>query len=484
MRKFIARYNAEAMRSKVFHRFTLLAPALLLASASMPMWATEAATWQSGDLSLKATTSVRNNGEHSRLESSVQVQRELDGGRLQLEYAHRQERQDGNQCAMSGGSAGCVFDPFYRNGQNTDRLNVAGEFNLNERLKAATSAQWQKGVADLDDLHVDRREVTRRVIDAKSEFQLSRHVGLEANAKDQWDSGDEFQHRDLKNQWETLQSWRQLQAHWVPSKAGRMSVGWTQSGDSTVRGQERAQDRSVAGWFAGWKLNVSEKLGFDGRIAQKNHSEFGSQDEGQLSLKRKLSDDREVIASARATYKVPSLYELNFPSRGDLGQVPERWESLQTTLRGKSWSVDAAVHHVKPDRDTLPNTMNGIEVGSSLKVGDTTLRANAISFDIATQDGLQLAHRVRHSGRVMVDRDLGKASVGVTVNAFGKRFLDDLNSHAVDGHARVDLRTAFDITPNVRLDAGINNVFNRRADAIGWYDQPGRQLQFNFRINQ
>ena len=470
------------MRSKVVLNFARLAPALLLASSFA--WGAEGSTWQNGELTFKTTTSAKNNGNQSRLEGSVQVQRELDGGKLQLEYAHRQERKDGNQCAMVGGSAGCIFDPFYRNGQNTDRLNVAGEFELNDRLSTATSAQWQKGIADLDDTNLDRREVTRRVIDAKSEYQISEHVSLEANFRDQWDAGDEFQYRDLKNQWETLQSWRQLQAHWVPSKSGRMSIGWSANEDLNVRGDERAEDRKVVGIFAGWKFKLSEKLGVNGRIAQNRHSDFGTQDEAQLTLHRKLSGERELVTSARATYKVPSLYELNFPHRGDLGTTPERWQSLQTTLRGKAWSVDAALHKVMPENDAMPNAMNGIEVGTSWKRGDTTLRANVISFDIMASNGMQLPLRVRNSGRVMLDRELGRASVGMTVNGFGQRFLDAGNTQSVDGHTRVDLRTAFELTSKLRLDAGINNVFDRRTDAVGWYDQPGRQLQFNFRLNQ
>ena len=470
------------MRSKVVLNFARLAPALLLASSFA--WGADGSTWQNGELTFKTTTSAKNNGEKSRLEGSVQVQRELDGGKLQLEYSHRQERQDGNQCAMVGGSAGCVFDPFYRNGQNTDRLKAAAEFKLNDRLSAATSTQWQKGIADLDDANLDRREVTRRVIDAKSEFKVSDHVALEANFKDQWDAGDEYQFRDLKNQWETLQSWRQLQAHWIPSRSGRMSVGWTSSEDINVRGGERVDDRKVVGVFAGWKLKLSEKLGINGRIAQNHHSEFGTQDESQLTLQRRLSNERELVTTARAAYKVPSLYELNFPHRGDLGTTPERWKSLQTTLRSKAWSIDAALHEVTPDQEVLPDAMRGIELGTSWRHGVTTLRANVISFDVNTPDGTQLPLRVRNSGRVMLDREIGKVSVGVTVNGFGKRFLDDANTQKVDGHSRVDLRTAFDLSSKVRLDAGINNVFDRRTDAVGWYEQPGRQLLFNFRLNQ
>ena len=470
------------MRRNVALRIALLAPAFLLASPFA--WAADESTWQSGELIFKATTSAKNDGGKSRLEGSVHVQRELDGGKVQLEYAHRQERQDGNQCAMTGGSAGCVFDPFYRNGQNTDRLKAAAEFKLNDRLTTATSAQWQKGIADLDDTHLDRREVTRRVIDAKSEYQVSDHVALEVNFKDQWDAGDEYQFRDLKNQWETLQSSRQLQAHWVPSNSGRMSLGWTANEDVNVRGDQRAEDRKVVGIFAGWKLKLSEKFGINGRIAQNRHSEFGTQDESQLTLQRHLANERELLTTARAAYKVPSLYELNFPHRGDLGTTPERWKSLQTTLRSKAWSIEAALHEVTPDQEVLPDAMRGIELGTTWRHLDTTLRANVIAFDVNTPEGTQLPLRVRNSGRVMLDREIGNVSVGVTVNGFGKRFLDDANTQKVDGHSRVDLRTAFDLSSNVRLDAGINNVFDRRTDAVGWYEQPGRQLQFNFRLNQ
>ena len=458
-------------------------PALALLSAGA--WAAEPVTsWTNGDLTFKATTLGGPGGDRSKVGGSVQIQRQLNAGQVQLDYTHRQERQDGQYCAVAGGNTGCVFDPLYRNGQDTDTLGVLGELRPSDRFKTTARAQWHRGVSDLDDPHVDRREVTRRLIDAKSEFKVNEHVSLATHIKDQWDQGDESSQGERTRQWQTLQSSREMQAHWTPSKSGRMSIGWSETQDMNVRGDDRSDARRVDGWFANWRATLSKKLGLTGRFAQKNHSDFGEQDESQVTLTRQLDGGRHLTASARSTYRVPSLYELNFPNRGDLGQTPERWNTMQTTFSGKDWSLNAALHRVSSQRDIESDPVRGVELGSSYRHGDLTLRTNVTSFDVTGPDGLQLPHRVHNSGRIMVDKDMGRATVGLTVNGFSKRYLDAANQRVVNGHARVDVRTGFDITDKVRLDAGLSNVFNQRSETVGWYDQPGRQLQFNFRITQ
>ena len=239
---------------------------------------------------------------------------------------------------------------------------------------------------------------------------------------------------------------------------------------------------------------------------------FGAQDV-QLSLRR---DDNEqfdihgtggaawgyalgkglrLTAAYGTAFQAPTFNELYFPGFGNPNLRPEESRSLEFGLNGRPgwgrWSLNAFETRVGDliafDASLFaPNNIDqarirGLEAVLGTRLDGWELNANLTLLDPENRsgganDGNVLPRRARQSLRLDADRRFGSYGFGATLLAVGKRYDDLANTRELGGYATVDLRAEYALARDWRLQARVENLFDKDYETAAFFNQPGRSL--------
>ncbi len=204
-----------------------------------------------------------------------------------------------------------------------------------------------------------------------------------------------------------------------------------------------------------------------------------------------------VSASYGTAYKAPTFNELYFPGFGNATLSPERSRSYEVGVSGQhplgNWSVNGYLTYITNliafDIDIFaPNNIDqarilGMEMTADARIFDFDILANFTFLNPENQgggmnDGKLLARRAETIFRLDVDRRWGDFSFGSTMTAEGRRFDNASNSRRVGGYVTLDLRAEYEFFEQVRLQAKVNNVLNKRYKTVAGFNQDELNLFF------
>jgi vitamin B12 transporter len=231
------------------------------------------------------------------------------------------------------------------------------------------------------------------------------------------------------------------------------------------------------------------------------YSDFGSHGTGDLAWSYRIDDTWGLRASYGTAFRAPTFNELFFPADpffgggGNPDLSPERSRNLEAGLSLASGSHELAVNAfdnrirdlIVLDSNFVPQNasrarITGWEAGWSWS--ETEWRVAASYTWLHTRDeetDNRLPRRARHSGRVDLDRDLGRLTLGTSLIGQGRRYDDQANTVPLPGYATLDLRAAYQIHPRWRASAAWSNVLDRDYETVAGYPQPGQALQVEIR---
>lgn len=254
--------------------------------------------------------------------------------------------------------------------------------------------------------------------------------------------------------------------------------------------------RTDTGAFAQYQASFDEHE-LQLSLRHDDDEQFGEHTTGGAAWGWRFTPGLRASASYGSAFRAPSFNELYFPNFGNPDLGPEKARSTEIGLDGRhphwSWSLHAyhteiddliATVLVDPDNFVFApvNVAEARIVGVEAVVG-TRLAAWRVQTTLSwldpedrsggASDGKVLRRRAKESGRIDVDRDFGRGSLGASIVAVGKRYEDAANTQTLAGYATLALRGEWHLLPAWTLQASIGNALDKDYETARDYNQPG-----------
>ena len=233
------------------------------------------------------------------------------------------------------------------------------------------------------------------------------------------------------------------------------------------------------------------------RIRRLHDEQFGNRNTGNLAWGYQAGASTRINASYGTAFKSPTFNDLYFPGFSNPNLRPEKSESFEIGMTGEAGTLDWDARAYRTNIEDLivfdlatflpgnvnEAVINGLELAASGNVLGWTTRA-AVTFldaeDNAT--GNDLPRRARRNLRLDVDRDVGKAGLGLTFLAQSSRYDDNANTIRVGGFGVFNLRGSYKLERRLTLEGRLDNVFDKNYQTVDTYNTAGRSLFLGLRL--
>ena len=219
---------------------------------------------------------------------------------------------------------------------------------------------------------------------------------------------------------------------------------------------------------------------------------YGNNTTGNIAWGFDLPYGMRLIPSYGTAFRAPTFNDLYYPgfsSNPDL--KAEKSRNMELELKGSykasSWSVSA----FRNDMDdmiaydsTAKRTENiekaritGLELSAITNMAGWGIRASATFLDPENRSGAYkgktLYRRATQLFTLDADRQFNQWSFGGTIRAQNKSWNNQANTQRVAGFATVDIRTAYQITKELKAEAKATNLLDKKySTSLGYRDEP------------
>ncbi|EKF75510.1 TonB-dependent receptor protein [Alcanivorax hongdengensis A-11-3] len=235
---------------------------------------------------------------------------------------------------------------------------------------------------------------------------------------------------------------------------------------------------------------------------------YGEKTTGAAALGYQFLDHYRARLSYGTAFKAPTFNDLYYPDSppyyySNPNLKPESSASTEAGLRGQYqyWYWDLALYQTRIDDmityDASAATslnvdkarIKGGELAMGLEWQDWRLRAAFSALD-PRDDATDnvLIRRAQRTGRLDVDRHLGRLTLGGTASFQGHRYNDAANQQRLPGYGLVDLRARWQLTRQWYTQLTVKNVLDKRYSTsknfAGWnYLNAGRSVFMSVRYD-
>lgn len=334
-------------------------------------------------------------------------------------------------------------------------------------------------------------------------FGLSASTGrlgfwqLRARAGRHVDDQDSFADESRYSRFDTQRDTLFVANDFFVGNTTTVTLGADQTNDELSSSTDYAEDsRRNQALFAQINTTVGDELDIQGAVRRDFNEQFGTANTGSLDLGYALTDAWTLTAGHGTSFTAPSFNLLYYPfGFGNPDLEPER---TRTSRAGFDWergpyALEFSAFRSKVRGFITPGenpenieraTIEGAELTGSLGL-DAWNAAAALTY-LSTEDersGNRLPRQPRWSGRFDLDRDFGNYSLGVSLRG---QTDSEGGSYAQDneGFVTADLRGAYRIDRDWRLEARIENLFDRDYQVVHGYNQPPRGVFVSLRYGR
>jgi len=403
--------------------------------------------------------------------------------------------------------AGCgtdTPDPD-RDGYLNHSLSLRGGLALGDALDLEGHALRGEGENDYDGDFVDRSETTQQVVGAALRWRPGEAVAIRFAGGRNRDASDDFLRGAASGAFVSDRDSASVQADLALAAGQVLTVGadWLRdradyadaySAYTAHRGN-RAAFAQYQGSFA--TGTVTHSLQASARLD--DNDQFGGHTTGSAAWGLEFGAGWRVSAGYGSAFKAPTFNELYYPYFGNPALRPESSDSWELGLGWRGARAGVRVDGFRTEVDDLisydaarfmaDNIDRGRLQGAELTVDTTllgwTLAASASVVDSENRSGpnagRELPRRARHSARIDLDRAFGDLRLGLTGTAEGRRYDDAANTLRVGGHALLDLRAEYALSPAWTLQGRLSNALDQPYRTVAYYDQPGREWSLTLR---
>jgi vitamin B12 transporter len=417
-----------------------------------------------------------------------------------LEATH--DQTDGiNSCRVGAAEAGaaCFADQPDRDGYRNNALTLAGGYRFDAQWDADVHLFRSEGHNDYDGTFSDSDDSVTQMLGGKLRYRPSQNVALSLSLGSSGDFSQDYLQGVYVDHFDTHRTLGSLQAD-IGAAGGLYSVGLDWVRDSVDSSTAFAQDlRTNRGLFGQWQQSFgSQSLQLSAR--RDESSQFGGKTTGSALWGWDFAEHLRLTASYGTAFKAPTFNDLYYPGYGNPLLKPETSRNAELGLRDTHdwgfWSLNVFRNNVSNlityDASTqAPANIDRARIRGAEAVLGTTVAGWAVNAtatwldprDVAASvaDGSVLPRRARQMARLDLDRSFGALSIGGSWYVAGRRYDDLANQHPLGGYALTDLRVAYALNRDWRLQLALNNVFDKNYETAWFYNQPGRNAMLTVR---
>ncbi|GAB1596965.1 TonB-dependent vitamin B12 receptor [Lysobacter claricitrinus] len=437
-------------------------------------------------------------GSRDTYEASAGFGGRVGRGWFGADYSH-QETRGFDSCRgfldpVTFDGAGCFANEPDRDGYTRDSMSLRGGVDINDAWKADASALRAEGDNEYDGFY-NRSKVVQQVVGGGVTWTPSTNASLHLQAGRNRDASDNFSNDVFLGDFASNRDTASLQGDFTVATGQRMSAGveWqrdeVQSTTDYVLKQriDRAGFLQYQGDFGAFDVQASAR--------HDDNEQFGGHSTGNLAVGFEFASQWRATLGAGTAFKAPTFNELYYPfGFGNPDLQPESSRSIEAGLAWNSPNAGARLDLYQTNVDDLisysaatfrPENISRARLRGAELSGNTTLAGWVASGSVSWvdaknhsdgADGLLLPRRARESARLDLDHDFGAFRFGVTAAGEGARYDDLGNTRRLGAFATFDLRAEYAFTPALRLQARLENVFDRTYETVEYYRQPGRGL--------
>lgn len=311
------------------------------------------------------------------------------------------------------------------------------------------------------------------------------------------DASKNFKDETFSSRFDTRRSQASWQNELTLAEGHQLVGGYDYLYDEALSSTRYARGSRVnQAVFVQYLANIGD---FDLQLAGRHdkNEQYGRHNTGSAAVGYAISPALRLRASYGTAFKAPSFNDLYYPGAGNPDLQPEKSRSSELGASGKvgnfSWEASLfrtevsnliAWAPISPGSAIwIPSNvskarMTGLELGARQVLGKTTL---GISATVQNPESLAegsnydnlLVRRARHSARLDADHQLGRWSLGASLNGVGSRFDDAANKVKLGGYATTDLRAEYSVDKAWRVQTRIENLFDKRYQTAYGYHQAG-----------
>jgi vitamin B12 transporter len=254
----------------------------------------------------------------------------------------------------------------------------------------------------------------------------------------------------------------------------------SESNHKTSLKKERNNDGLLIGYLG--------KLGnhhLQASLREDHNTQFGNYTTGGAGYGYRISPEWRITASYGKAFKAPTFNQLYFPNFGDPSLAPEKSDNVEAGVKytGQNFNAGITIFENKI-RNLIANagpatagcTFGGfcpINVGK-VEILGTTIDGNwdltdnlVLSGNLTVQSPRDeesdqlLVRRGNRYGTVNMMHTWGSLQWGTEITGSSTRYNDTSNTKAMKGYMLVNLTANYKLSPEWKLEARANNVFDK-----------------------
>ena len=405
-----------------------------------------------------------------------------------------------NTCSGEPLVGGCFVDQPDEDGYTNQNGALSAGWRFSDRLSVEADVLRSEGDVDYDGSAFagNRNKTILQVARLKARAQPLEAWTSTLELGRSWDKSRVFFEQDFMNRFDTQRDSLGWQNDILLGAGQQLTLGLDHRRDQVSTKPALSQDTrdntgvygQYLGHFGGADLQLS--------LRQDEDSQFGSHNTGNAALGYQLDNGLRLIASYGTAFKTPTFNDLYYPGFGNPNLKPEQSWSAEFGVSGTHpwgrWAANLyqtqvddliAITQVTPGLYLPENVdrsrIRGLELWSTAELGGWIMDANLTLLDPRNESagpdkGNLLARRPQQTFRFDLDRQFGRIGLGGSLFVAGRRFDDAANRIRLDGFSLVDLRADYAFSKALRLQAGIENLFDQEYETVAYYNQPGRTL--------
>jgi vitamin B12 transporter len=413
-----------------------------------------------------------------------------------------------NACRVGAAEAGaaCFADQPDKDGYRNNSLSLRGGYRFSDEWDGDAQFFRAEGHNEYDGTTSDSADTVSQVAGGRLHYHPATNVDVSLGLGQTADMSRDFLHNDYVDRFDTRRSLGSLQAD-VGAGGGLYTVGFDWQRDKVTSSEDFDLTRRIdRGVFAQWQQTFGSQS-LQASVRHDDNSQFGSKNTGSLLWGWDFAQGLRLTASYGTAFRAPTFNELYYPDYGYAKLKPESSQNLEVGLRGEHgwghWSLSVFRNNVN---DLIAYDSTLIDAthpyGAPNNIGHARIRGaeGSVGGDLAgwawqasatwldprdesagAEHGNLLPRRARQNARFDLDRSFGALSVGGSWYVAGKRYDDVANQDRLGGYALTDLRVAYALDRDWKLQLALNNVFDRRYETAWFYNQPGRNYMLTVR---
>lgn len=261
--------------------------------------------------------------------------------------------------------------------------------------------------------------------------------------------------------------------------------------------------RNNDGYYVGYLAGIGNHT-IHANYRSDHNSRFGTNDTHGIAYGYRINDNWRTSVSYGKAFKAPTFNDLYSPFGSNPNLAPEKSENIEAGLRYENDNTQASItlyenkvrNLIALDASFIPfnadkATLKGMTLAASHQLDHWSFGASAdIQSPRDDETNNLLVRRANRSAKANVAYQWHDLRIAAEAISSSKRYNDAANKQPLGGYTLFNLTSEYQINPEWKLQASINNLFDKNyalaydgnPNTTGFvYNTPGSNLFVNIK---